>query len=122
MLNKRVKNQINTRILMHMFQYKNAELYAENVPIKRLAEEFGTPLYIYSYAALLRHLRAYQEAFDGFPHIVCFALKANSNSAILRLFAKNNGGADVVSGGELYRALKAGITASKIVYAGVGKT
>lgn len=107
---------------MHLFQYKNGELYAEDVPVKRIADEFGTPIYIYSYNTLLRHFRAYEDAFDSFPHIICFAMKANSNAAIVRLFAENGGGADVVSGGELFRALKAGVPAKKIVYAGVGKT
>lgn len=107
---------------MHLFQYKKGELYAEDVPVSRIVSEFGTPVYIYSYNTILRHFRAYEEAFDGHPHIVCFALKANSNAAIIRLFAKQGGGADVVSGGELFRALKAGIPAQKIVYAGVGKT
>ncbi|MDI6800844.1 MAG: diaminopimelate decarboxylase [Thermodesulfovibrionales bacterium] len=107
---------------MHLFQHKNGELYAENVPVKKLVQEFGTPLYIYSYNTLLRHFKAYDEAFDAFPHIICFALKANSNKAILNLFSRNGGGADVVSGGELFRALKAGIRPEKIVYAGVGKT
>ncbi len=107
---------------MHLFQYRNNELYAEGVPVGKLAEEFGTPLYIYSYNTLLNHFKAYEDAFDSFPHIVCFALKANSNAAIVRLLAKKGGGADVVSGGELFRALKAGIPPKKIVYAGVGKT
>lgn len=107
---------------MHLFQYKKGELYAEDVPVKKIAEEFGTPLYIYSYQTLSNHFRAYKEAFNNFPHIICFALKANSNAAIIRLFAENSGGADVVSGGELFRALRAGIHANKIVYAGVGKT
>jgi diaminopimelate decarboxylase len=107
---------------MHLFEYKNGELYAENVPVRRLVSEFGTPLYIYSYNTLLNHFKAYNNAFDGHPHIICFALKANSNGAIIRLFAKNGGGADVVSGGELFRALKAGVDPKKIVYAGVGKT
>ncbi|MBI5212685.1 MAG: diaminopimelate decarboxylase [Nitrospirae bacterium] len=107
---------------MHLFQYRNNELYAEDVPVRKLAKEFGTPLYIYSYNTLSDHFKAYREAFDSLPHIVCFALKANSNSAIVRLLAKKGGGADVVSGGELFRALKSGIPSKKIVYAGVGKT
>lgn len=107
---------------MHLFQYRAGELFAEDVPVKELAETYDTPLYIYSYNTLLRHFRAYANAFNGYPHIICFAVKANSNTAILRLFAKNGGGADIVSGGELYVALKAGIPAKKIVYAGVGKT
>lgn len=107
---------------MHYFRYKNNELYAEDVPVTEVVAAFGTPLYIYSYNTLLRHFKAYDDAFDGVPHIICFALKANTNSAILRLIAKNGGGADIVSGGELFRALKAGISPKKIVYAGVGKT
>lgn len=107
---------------MHFFNYKKGKLYAEDVPVRKIAETYGTPLYIYSYNTLVRHFRAYDDAFDGVPHIICFALKANSNTAILRLFAKNGGGADVVSGGEIFRALKAGIPSRKIVYAGVGKT
>ena len=107
---------------MHLFQYRGSELFAEDVPVMALAEKYGTPLYIYSYNTLLRHFRAYTDAFNGYPHIICFAVKANSNSAILKLFAKNGGGADIVSGGELHIALKAGISPRKIVYAGVGKT
>jgi len=107
---------------MHFFKYKNSELYAEDVPVRKIAEKEGTPLYIYSEKTLLRHLQSYQKAFNGYPSTICFALKANSNLAVLRLLAKNGCGADVVSGGELYLAKKAGIPSSKIVYAGVGKT
>lgn len=107
---------------MHLFHYKKGELYAEDVPVAELASQYGTPLYIYSYNTLFNHFMAYEKAFESFPHITCFAMKANSNMAILNIFAKNGGGADVVSGGELFRALKAGMPAKKIVYAGVGKT
>jgi len=107
---------------MHFFRYKNNELFAEGVSVRKLAERYGTPLYVYSYNTLLRHFDAYDNAFDSYPHIICFALKANSNLAILRLLAKHGGGADIVSGGELFTALKAGISPKKIVYAGVGKT
>ncbi|MBI5188475.1 MAG: diaminopimelate decarboxylase [Nitrospirae bacterium] len=107
---------------MHLFKYRGDELFAEDVPVEKLAEEYGTPLYIYSYNTLLRHFRAYTDAFNDYPHIICFAIKSNANSAILRLFAKNGGGADIASGGELYIALRAGIPPEKIVYAGVGKT
>jgi diaminopimelate decarboxylase len=107
---------------MHLFQYKKGELYAEDVPVREIAEKYGTPVYIYSYNTLLNHFSAYEQAFNGFSHITCFAVKANSTAAILNLFAKKGGGADVVSGGELFRALKAGIPAEKVVYAGVGKT
>ncbi|MBI5638843.1 MAG: diaminopimelate decarboxylase [Nitrospirae bacterium] len=107
---------------MHFFEYRGNELYAEDVPVRVLAEEYGTPLYIYSCNTILRHFRAYDEAYKTFPHIVCYALKANTNGSILRLLEKNGCGADIVSGGELFRALRAGISPDKIVYAGVGKT
>jgi diaminopimelate decarboxylase len=107
---------------MHFFKYRSGELYAEEVSVKQLARKYGTPLYIYSYNTLLRHFRAYDDAFDDYPHIICFAVKSNSNTAVLRLFAKNGGGADIVSGGELHVALTAGIQPKKMVYAGVGKT
>jgi diaminopimelate decarboxylase len=107
---------------MHFFCYKGNELYAEEVPVKLLAEKYGTPLYIYSYNTVLRHFRAYDDAYGSFPHIICYALKANTNGAVLKIIARNGGGADIVSGGELFRALRAGIPPEKIVYAGVGKT
>ncbi len=107
---------------MNFFQYRNGRLYAEEVPVSEIASAYGTPLYIYSARTLHRHFRAYDEAFDGVPHIICFALKANSSSALLRSLAKQGCGADVVSGGEIFRALKAKIPSGKIVYAGVGKT
>jgi diaminopimelate decarboxylase len=107
---------------MHYFKYKNSELYAEDVPVREIAGKTGTPLYIYSHKTLLRHLNAFKSSFNNYPHIICFALKANSNNALLRLLAKKGCGADVVSGGELFIALKAGIPAKRIVYAGVGKT
>ncbi|HXX56494.1 MAG TPA: diaminopimelate decarboxylase [Thermodesulfovibrionales bacterium] len=107
---------------MHSFRYKHGELYAEDVPVTEIIKEYGTPLFIYSHTTLRRHVQAYHDAFDHLPHIVCFALKANSNAAVLRLIAEHGGGADAVSGGEIFRALKAGIPSKKIVYAGVGKT
>ncbi len=107
---------------MHFFQYKKNELFAEDVPVRKLVEKYGTPLYVYSHKTLLRHFKAYDDAFDGYPHIICFAVKANSNLAILRLLARQGGGADIVSGGELFKALRAGVPSKKIVYAGVGKT
>ncbi|MCG2722507.1 MAG: diaminopimelate decarboxylase, partial [Thermodesulfovibrionales bacterium] len=107
---------------MHFFKYRAGELFAEDVPVKKLAEKYGTPLYIYSYRTLFRHFKAYDDAFNDYPHIICFAVKANPNTAVIRLFATQGGGADIVSGGELFVALKAGIPAKKIVYAGVGKT
>ncbi len=107
---------------MHDFQYKNSELYAEGVPVRNIVRKVGTPLYLYSNKTLLRHFNAFKTAFEGYPHIICFALKANSNIALLRALAKKGCGGDVVSGGELFTALKSGIPAKKIVYAGVGKT
>ncbi|MDA8387509.1 MAG: diaminopimelate decarboxylase [Nitrospiraceae bacterium] len=107
---------------MHYFSYKGDDLHAEDVRFEELGREYGTPLYVYSKRTLLRHMRAYKKAFGGGGGIVSFALKANSNGAILRLLASEGAGADVVSGGELFRALKAGIPAGKTVYAGVGKT
>ncbi len=107
---------------MHFFSYKGNELYAEGVPVRRLVEKYGTPLYIYSYKTILRHIKAYNDAFKIFPHIICYALKANTNGAILRILAKKGAGADIVSGGELFRAVRAGIPSGKIVYSGVGKT
>jgi diaminopimelate decarboxylase len=107
---------------MHHFTYKGNELYCEDVPVSRIAEEIGTPFYLYSHATLGRHFRAFDGAFSDVPHLTCFAMKSNSSLAILRLFAMGGGGADIVSGGELYRALRAGIDPKKIVYSGVGKT
>ena len=107
---------------MHYFSYKHGELYAEGIPLAELAAKFGTPLYVYSAKTLRRHFTAYEKAFGAVPHIICFAMKANSNSGVLSALAHEGSGADIVSGGELFRALKAGIPAGKIVYAGVGKT
>ncbi|MBH0188438.1 MAG: diaminopimelate decarboxylase, partial [Nitrospira sp.] len=107
---------------MNNFEYRHGELYCEHVPVSRIAKELGTPCYVYSHATLVRHFKAYDSAFKNIPHIVAFAMKANSNLAILRLMAKEGSGADIVSGGELFRALKAGIPASKIIFAGVGKS
>ncbi|MBF0320384.1 MAG: diaminopimelate decarboxylase [Nitrospirae bacterium] len=106
---------------MHYFDYKNNVLHAEDVSVEFLVGQYGTPLYVYSHKTLLRHFKSYDDSFKDFPHIICYALKANSNAAILRTFAAEGGGADIVSGGELFRALRAGIPPEKIVYAGVGK-
>lgn len=106
---------------MHSFEYRLGELYCEQVPVSRIAKELGTPCYIYSYTTLVRHFHAYDSAFKHIPHVVAYAMKANSNLAILRLMAREGSGVDIVSGGELFRALKAGVPASKIVFAGVGK-
>ncbi|HDD43816.1 MAG TPA: diaminopimelate decarboxylase [Candidatus Desulfofervidus auxilii] len=107
---------------MHHFCYKNGELYAEDVPLRKIAEEVGTPCYIYSQATLTHHFNVFDRAFKNIPHLTCYSVKANSNIALLHLFASLGGGADVVSGGELFRALKAGVSPKKIVFSGVGKT
>ncbi len=107
---------------MHHFQYRGDRLMCEEVSIERIAHDVGTPFYLYSHATLTHHFRVFDQAFAGIPHLICFAMKANSNLAILKLFADLGGGADVVSGGELYRALKAGIPPGRVVFAGVGKT
>ena len=107
---------------MHDFHYHNDALFCEDVPLERLAKEQGTPCYIYSHATLTRHFQAFDQAFATVPHLIAFAMKANSNLAILRLMASLGSGADIVSGGELFRALQAGIPPSKIVFAGVGKS
>ena len=107
---------------MHDFKYVGNELYCEEVPVKKITEEVGSPVYIYSSRTLKNHYMAFDTAFAEVPHIVCFAVKANSNLAILNLFANEGGGADIVSGGELFRALKAGVDPQKMVFAGIGKT
>ncbi len=107
---------------MNFFRFKKNVLYAEEIPVLDLINDYGTPLYIYSYRTLIRHLNAYTRAFKDIPHIICFALKANSSGTILRLLANEGSGADIVSGGELYRALKAKVPPKRIVFAGVGKT
>lgn len=106
---------------MHHFEMKNGTLYAEGVSVKELAKRYGTPLYIYSSATLKRHFQAFDSAFDAVPHLTCYSVKANSNLAVLRLLASLGAGMDIVSGGELYRALLAGVPAQRIVYSGVGK-
>ena len=106
---------------MHHFQYKKSELYCEEIPVSEVVLEVGTPLYLYSHATLRQHFRAFDDAFAGVKHLTCFSMKSNSNLAILRLFTLEGGGVDIVSGGELYRALKAGVEPGKIVFSGVGK-
>src|SRR5918999_472797 len=106
---------------MNHFEYRGGEMYAEQVPLKRIAKEVGTPAYVYSLATLKRHFQVFDQAFASVPHIVCFSVKANSNIALLRAFAKQGSGFDIVSGGELFRALKAGGDPKKIVFSGVGK-
>jgi diaminopimelate decarboxylase len=107
---------------MNAFTYRDGELCCEGVPLARLAETHGTPLYVYSQGAILDRYRAFDAAFRGVPHLVCFAMKANDHLAVLRLLAREGAGFDVVSGGELWKALRAGAEAKKIVFSGVGKT
>lgn len=107
---------------MDFFQYKNEQLYVEDLPVKQLAEEFGTPLYIYSRATLERHWHAFDSALGNHPHLICYAVKANSNIGILNVMAKLGSGFDIVSQGELERVLAAGGEASKVVFSGVAKS
>ena len=107
---------------MHHFHYKDGVLHAEDVSLARLAAEVGTPFYCYSTATLARHYRVLTEAFADHDALICFAVKANSNQAVLRTLGKLGAGMDVVSEGELRRALAAGVPASRIIFAGVGKT
>lgn len=106
---------------MHHFQYKNDELYCESVSVSKIAEKIGTPFYLYSHATLKRHFKTFDNAFGAIKRLVCFSAKANTNLAILRLFQRLGSGLDIVSGGELYRGIKAGFLPEKIVYSGVGK-
>ena len=107
---------------MHHFAYRDGVLHAEDVSLKALAEEIGTPFYCYSSATLERHYKVMHDAFVGTDHMICYAMKANSNQAVIRTMAELGAGMDVVSEGELRRALAAGVPARKIVFSGVGKT
>ena len=106
---------------MHHFLYRGNELYCEDVPVRKIAEKVGTPFYLYSHATLKRHFQIFNDAFEGVRRLVCFSAKANTNLAVLKLFANLGSGLDIVSGGELFRGLKAGYPPDKIVYSGVGK-
>jgi len=106
---------------MHDFHYRDNQLMCEGLTVQEIAQEVGTPFYLYSHNTLRRHFRVFDDAFARVPHLTCFAMKANSNLAILRLFITEGGGVDIVSGGELYRALQAGADPAKVVYSGVGK-
>jgi diaminopimelate decarboxylase len=103
------------------FQRKRGVLHAESIPLAELADAYGTPLYVYSTATLTRHWKVLEKALRGIPHLVCYAVKANSNLAVLSLFAKLGAGFDIVSAGELYRVVKAGGDPGKVVFSGVGK-
>ncbi|SLN21943.1 Diaminopimelate decarboxylase [Roseivivax jejudonensis] len=107
---------------MDHFLYRNGALHAEDVPLEEIAAAVGTPAYVYSTATLERHFRLFDEALEGLPHLVCYAMKAASNQAILATLARLGAGMDVVSGGEYARARAAGVPGSRIVFAGVGKT
>jgi diaminopimelate decarboxylase len=107
---------------MHQFWYKGKRLYCEDVPVAAIAREVGTPFYLYSQATLERHFTVFDRAFEAVPHLICYAVKANSTLAILALFRRLGGGFDIVSGGELRRVLRAGGDPRKIVFSGVGKS
>jgi diaminopimelate decarboxylase len=107
---------------MHHFSYRDGVLHAEDVNLRELANEVGTPFYCYSSATLERHYKVMRDAFAGTDHLICYAMKANSNQAVIRTMAELGAGMDVVSEGELRRALAAGVPARKIVFSGVGKT
>ncbi len=107
---------------MHEFKYRNNQLFCEQVKVEALAKEFGTPLYIYSYQTIIDHFNKLTDAFRQIKPLICYSVKANSNLAILRTLVQRGAGLDVVSGGELFCAIKAGCPASRIVYASVGKT
>ena len=106
---------------MEAFSYRNAELFCESVPVSRIAAAVGTPTYVYSRQAILSSFRAYDQAFQSIPHVICYAMKANMNLAVLSTLARAGAGVDVLSGGEIFRALTAGVDPKKIVFAGVGK-
>ncbi len=106
---------------MHHFHYRDDVMFCEDVPVSEIAEQVGTPFYLYSHATLQHHFLTFEKAFEGVPCLICFSAKSNSNIAVLRLFASLGGGLDIVSGGELFRGLQAGIPPDRIVFSGVGK-
>src|SRR5437588_11941042 len=106
---------------MHDFRYVGNKLYCEDVALERLAKKFGTPLYVYSQNTLTSHFRRLDQAMAGVDHLICFALKSNSNQSVLRALAREGSGFDIVSGGELQRVLAAGGDPGKCAFAGVGK-
>ncbi|MGI9482634.1 MAG: diaminopimelate decarboxylase [Hyphomicrobiales bacterium] len=106
---------------MHHFSYRNGVLHAEDVALSAIADEIGTPLYCYSHATLTRHYQVFDAAFEGTDHEICYSVKANSNQAVIKTLADLGAGADIVSEGELRRALAVGVAPEKIVFSGVGK-
>lgn len=107
---------------MNSFHYQDGQLFCEQLPVAEIAQREGTPFYLYSHETLVRHYQAFDEAFGDLEHLVCYSVKACSNLSVISLFASLGGGCDVVSGGELFRALQAGVEADKIVFSGVGKS
>ncbi len=116
------EHAFTSRIPVNHFLRKKGVLHAESIPLERLAERYGTPLYVYSGATLTRHWKVLHRSLAGLRHLVCYAVKANSNLSVLSLFARLGSGFDIVSGGELYRVLRAGGDPRKVVFSGVGKT
>ncbi len=106
---------------MHHFEMRRGEMHCEGVPLRRIAEAVGTPVYVYSHATLSHHFSVFDGAFSAIPHVICYSVKANPNGSVVRTFTNLGSGADIVSGGELLRALSAGAPPGKIVYSGVGK-
>jgi len=117
-----VSNDFLHMIPTTYYPYRHGQLCCESVPLTKLADAVGTPAYVYSKAALLDSYRAYDHAFKDVPHLICYSIKANSNLAVIATLARAGAGADIVSGGELQRALRAGVPAKKIIFSGVGKT
>ena len=107
---------------MNAFHYQNRELCVEDIPLARIAEQYGTPCYVYAESALTQAYSAYSNAFAGMPHLVCYALKANSNLSVIRHFASLGAGFDTVSIGEIERVLAAGGDPGKVIFSGVGKS
>ncbi|MDA3792078.1 MAG: diaminopimelate decarboxylase, partial [Elusimicrobia bacterium] len=112
----------NDLVLKDNMEYLGDTLHISGVDIEQLAEKYGTPLYVYDKAKLIKNIRSYNKAFNSVDHLICYAVKANYNRKIIELFKEEGAGADVVSGGELFMALRAGIDPEKIVFAGVGKS
>lgn len=107
---------------MDHFNFKGNQLFAEDVPVKQIAEDYGSPCFVYSRATLERHYHVYEKALSGLPNLICFAVKANSNLAVLNVLARLGAGFDIVSGGELERVLRAGGDPAKVIFSGLGKT
>lgn len=115
------QSPLKEKRIMNFFEYRGQELYCEDIPVQKIAEKVGTPFYLYSASTIERHFNVFSEAFAQVHHLVCYSVKANSNLAVLKLLGEMGAGADIVSGGELFRALRAGIPGERIVFSGVGK-